>query len=290
MNIKYLTIFLAFFVLLLSVGAISAADDSNDTIGINENSNQDIVKVQQNVKEIKTVENKNIISESDNSTDSTTKNTTSVKKTSVTIPNSDFIFKRDSKFKITVKDKTTKKAVKNLKLTLKIKDGKTYKYYTLKTDKKGVAQFSTKKLSLGSHAYSITSQNENYTVKIKDSLFVGNLYYSTLQMDKSKKLKNGDILSTFQQKKNALNKKGVYVDSWYSGGNNPTKSSPEPKYTKILNAKFYFKNTKTGKIITFKTKGELTLIGGIYVHAMPRADLIKGYTPIKTKIGYLTSK
>ena len=72
MNIKYLTIFLAFFVLLLSVGAISAAEDSNNTVGIDENSNHDIVKVQQNVSEIKTVENKNIIGDSDSSAASTT--------------------------------------------------------------------------------------------------------------------------------------------------------------------------------------------------------------------------
>ena len=290
MNIKYLTIFLAFFVLLLSVGAISAADDSNKTVGIDENSNHDIVKVQQNVSEIKTVENKNIIGDSDSSAASTTKNTTSVKKTTVTIPYSDFIFKRDSKFKITVKDKTTKKVVKNLKLTLKIKDGKTYKYYTLKTDKNGVALFSTKKLSLGYHAYSITSQNENYTVKAKNSIFIGNLYYSTLQMGKKKQLKNGDVLSTYQQKKDGMNKKGVYVDSWYGGGKNPSKATLEAKYTKIYIAKFYFKNTKTGKLIVFKTKGDLSSINGIYVRSMPRADFVKGYTPVKTTIGYLACK
>lgn len=73
-------------------------------------------------------------------------------------------------FKITVKNKFTKKAIKNLKLKLKVFTGKKYKAYTVKTNKKGVAKFNVKNLSRGTHKVEIKSKNYYYYVNAKSSI------------------------------------------------------------------------------------------------------------------------
>lgn len=296
MNLKYLTIFLALSILVLSVGAISAAEDIDNDV-LEENTNNDVSNIDQsNVDEIKSIESEDtVVKASNENTNTQTTTTTSdttktVKKTTVSTPNTKFIFKRNSKLKITIKDKQTNKTIKNLKIAFKIKNGKKYKTYTLKTNSKGVATFSTKKLSLGFHKFTITSKNSNYKVNKKDSVFIGNLYYTTLKMGGAKKLKNGDEIRTFMQKKNQQSSKGVYTDIWYTGGNNPDKATPEPKYSQIYSAKFFFKNKKTGKIVTVTTYGKYFEYKGELYRDIPSTDLMTGYTPIKTKIGYLISK
>ena len=64
-------------------------------------------------------------------------------------------------FKVTVKHGESKKPVK--KITLKLKIGK--KTYKVKTNKKGVAKFATKKLGTGIHKVKITSASKNYDIK-----------------------------------------------------------------------------------------------------------------------------
>jgi 5-hydroxyisourate hydrolase-like protein (transthyretin family) len=71
-------------------------------------------------------------------------------------------------FDITVKDKKTKKPIKNLKLKLKI--GK--KVYTIKTNKKGVAKFNTKSLKPGSYTVVIYSGNDKYFVSAKSKITI----------------------------------------------------------------------------------------------------------------------
>ena len=286
MNLKYLTLFLALAILLFGMGSISAIDNTNDTVAIEENANDEIVKI--NHDEIKSIEEEK---SANTTTQTTTSNSVKTpKKTTVSTPYTKFIFKRSSKFKITIKDKETNKTIKNLKILFKIKDGKKYKTYTLKTNSKGIATFSTKKLSKGYHKFTITSKNDNYKVSKKDSIFIGNLYYTTINMGKSQKLKNGDVLRTFMQKKDMQYKKGVYTDLWYSGGKNPSKASVEAKYTQIYSAKFFFKNKKTGEIKIVSSKGTLSKYKGELYLDLPHTDLMKGFTPIKTRIGYLTSK
>lgn len=290
MNVKYLTIFLALSVLVLSVGAISAADDAGEP-ALEETATDDVA-IDQHV-EIKSIESKDsAVKATENNTNTqTTSNTTkTVKKTTVSTPNTKFIFKRNSKLKITIKEKQTNKTVKNVKISFKIKEGKKYKTYTLKTNSKGVATFSTKKLSRGYHKFIITSKNSNYKINKKDRIFIGNLYYTTINMGGSKRLKNGDELRTFMQKKDEQFHKGVYTDIWYTGGKNPDKASPDAKYSQIYNAKFFFKNKKTGKIVTVKSYGDYFEYKGELYRDIPHVDLMKGYVPIKTKIGYLTSK
>ena len=69
-------------------------------------------------------------------------------------------------FDIIVKDKKTKKPIKNLKLKLKI--GK--KVYTIKTNSKGVAKFNTKSLDVGTYNVVIYSGNDKYYVSAKSTI------------------------------------------------------------------------------------------------------------------------
>lgn len=302
MKMKYLSIFIALLILFLSIGAISAAENVNDTISLEDNNPEDTLSVEEKSIEdalsidqindnVKSIDEVNVNVKKANSTSTTTSNTTkNVTNTTVSTPDSTFLFKRNSNLKIIIKDKATKKPIKNLKITFTIKNNKKTKTYTLKTNSKGVATFNTKKLSAGFHKFIIASKNAKYNVSKKDYIFIGNLYIDTLKMGKIKKLRNGDAITTFIQKKNGEFKKGVNVDSWFTGGDNPDKSSRGAKYTKIIKAKFYFKNKKTGKIIAKKSKGNLEEYEGELYRSLPHTDLIKGYKPFQTKIWYVLSK
>ena len=69
-------------------------------------------------------------------------------------------------FKITVKDKKTKKPVKNLMLKLKIAN----KIYSVKTDSKGIAHFNPKSLDEGSYKVAIYTDNIKYLVSAKSTI------------------------------------------------------------------------------------------------------------------------
>ena len=221
------------------------------------------------------------------STNQTIKNTTTTPiKTSVSTPDTGFVYKKNAYMKITVKEKSSKKPVKNLKLKVKVYTKKKSRTYTLKTNENGIAKLSTKKFTKGIHKFYINTTNSKYKVSKKDSLFIGTKKTVTLKINKHKKLKSGDEISVFLQKKNGQYKKGVYTDVWYAGSD----ADIDPHYTMILKAKLYFKNTKTGKIMTKTTKAKLFTYNGEIYRDMPSSTLIKGYTPIKAKIWYLTSE
>lgn len=84
--------------------------------------------------------------------------------TTVKAPKVKFKYKKSKYFKVTVKGKKSKKAIGKLKIKLKIYTGKKYKVYKVKTNKKGVAKFNTKKLKRGKHKVIITSANSNFYV------------------------------------------------------------------------------------------------------------------------------
>ena len=69
-------------------------------------------------------------------------------------------------FDVTVKNKKTKKPIKNLKLKLKI--GK--KVYTVKTNSKGIVNFNTKSLKVGVYDVVIFSGNDKYSVSAKSTI------------------------------------------------------------------------------------------------------------------------
>lgn len=75
-------------------------------------------------------------------------------------------YKKSKYFTVTVKHKTTKKAVKNTWIKLKI--GK--KTYKIKTNSKGIAKFNTKKLRVGKYNVAISSGNSNYKISAKSQI------------------------------------------------------------------------------------------------------------------------
>ena len=77
-------------------------------------------------------------------------------------------------FKVTVKNKKTKKVIKGVKVKIKVYTGKKAKTYTAKSNSKGIAKISTSKLKVGSHKVIVTSANKycvakkaKSTIKIK---------------------------------------------------------------------------------------------------------------------------
>lgn len=85
-------------------------------------------------------------------------------KTTVKAPKVTNKYKKSEYFKVTVKNKATKKAVSNVKVKIKVFTGKKYKTYTVKTNKNGIAKLNTKTLKTGSHIVVISSGNSNYQI------------------------------------------------------------------------------------------------------------------------------
>lgn len=92
---------------------------------------------------------------------------------------------------------------------------------------------------------------------------------------KSLILKNGDAIAGYvEYKGNMQFDKGTGVTSWYIG--NGVNGDIEPHHTKLVKAKFFFKNKK-GNVKTKTVTGN----GG---HI--RTNLINGYTPYKATVWY----
>lgn len=98
-----------------------------------------------------------------------TTTTLTVKKTKAIVkaPKVKFKYKKSKYFKVTLKHKSTKKPMTGIKLKLKVYTGKKYKTYTVKTNKKGVAKFNTKRLSYGKHKVKVISGNKNVILSKK---------------------------------------------------------------------------------------------------------------------------
>ena len=91
-------------------------------------------------------------------------------KTTVKAPKITAKFKKSKYFKVTVKNKVTKKAVSKIKVKIKVYTGKKYKTFTVKTNKKGIAKINTKKLKAGKHKVTVSSANSNYKISAKSTI------------------------------------------------------------------------------------------------------------------------
>lgn len=93
---------------------------------------------------------------------------------------------------------------------------------------------------------------------------------------KATKFKNGDAIAGYvTYTGNMQFDKGTGVTSWYIG--NGLNGDIEPHHTKLMKAKFFFKNKK-GKVKTKTVKGN----GGGHIST----KLISGYTPYKAQVSY----
>ena len=88
--------------------------------------------------------------------------------TTVKAPKLTAKYKKSKYFKLTVKNKASKKAVKNTYVKVKI-DKKTFK---IKTNSKGIAKFNTNKLKIGKHKVTISSGNANYIMSGKSVIII----------------------------------------------------------------------------------------------------------------------
>ncbi len=68
-------------------------------------------------------------------------------------------------FKVTVKNKKTKKAVQKVKIKIKVYTGKKAKSYSVKTSTKGIAKLNTAKLKAGKHKVVVASADKYCTAK-----------------------------------------------------------------------------------------------------------------------------
>ena len=93
-------------------------------------------------------------------------------KTIVKAPKVSAGFKKSKYFKVTVKNKLSKKAVTGIKVKIKVYTGKKYKTYTVKTKKRGIAKLNTKKLKRGKHKVVISSGNDNYIISKKSKITI----------------------------------------------------------------------------------------------------------------------
>ena len=250
MNLKRISLILVvFFVLILSAGAISAADDVNVTDvdnTPNETLSNDVGKAAP-VEKIQTdVDADGIVAEKG----------------------------KNSFFKVEVENEKTDKPIKNLKLNLKIFTKSKSKIYVVTTAKNGIAKFNTKKLSAGTHKVIITSADDKYKVYKKSSIVIGKKHTVTMKLNTVKKLKNKDKIKLYKK----------YDDDEIEIKMKVIKGGSIVK-THISKAKFYFKNKRTGKIIVKTDHGEFD--DGKWQN--PDEDYSPSiYTPVKVKIYYVS--
>lgn len=79
-------------------------------------------------------------------------------------------FKKSTYFKVSIKNKISKKAVSKVKVKIKVYTGKKYKTYTVKTNKKGTVKINTKNLKIGKHKVIISSGSKNYKISAKSEI------------------------------------------------------------------------------------------------------------------------
>ena len=282
---------------LLCIGCVCATEDGNN---LSNDDNAPLLEDNSAINDLNGNSSGETDSIDDNATTSTDQNTTqqnavkSEKIRPTVFCEQGFIHKKSKAFKVKVysyDDDTSKISYhKNLKLTVKVKIGEKTKTYHVKTNNKGEAKIlNVKNLKVGTYKVTVTTPNERFKIKEKGHILIYGKAKkkTTIKMKKNKygieatkKLNKRDILWTFYEPRDAQFKKGVYAKTY--DVKDPLDGFP---HSMIYKAKFYFKNKKTGKIIskTAKLKAD-KFYGWKDIKVKP----IKGYKPIETKVWYLT--
>lgn len=111
----------------------------------------------------------------------------------------------------------------------------------------------------------------------KTTVKIHNFKPGVLWAPKAVNLKNGDVIAGYvEYMGNMQFVKGTGVTCWYVGSGYD--GDIDPHHTKLVKAKFYFKN-KNGKVKTKTVKKT-----GAHIST----KLIKGYTPYKAVVWYQT--
>lgn len=292
MNLKRISLTLLIsFCLIFSIVAVSASDDaigqdsisdspsvdatqdlkvSEDSISQSQGTDSTGADATQDLKVSDEVKKDSSISSTGKANQ--TKKTVKKISTKVSAPQVVSEYKKSKYFKVKVKDKKGK-LVKNVKIKIKVYTGSKTKTYTVKTNSKGIANFNTKVLKLGNHKVVISSANSKYQISKKSKIFIGKKHYAIVKPKSKKVLKNKDVIGIkIKKDEDEKEAKVVYKKT--------------PKYTKVMKAKFYFKNKKTGKIIVKTDSSEFD--DGVW--ELPDEDFSRKYTLVKVKVWYLSTK
>lgn len=195
--------------------------------------------------------------------------------------------KKNSAYKIKVKDKYERMPLDNVKLKVKIGKGYKSKTFKVKTNSYGIAKINAKRLKTGTHRVVITSADNKYNIfktkKLtvtssnengysKNSKFIrGKEYQETIEGTGNKVLKNNDVIG--------LNMRYDDDDKEYR-----IVFKKNNKHTKITKATFFFKNRYTGQVIAKTDWAEFD--DGRW--ELPEEDCSYAYTLQKVKVSYIS--
>ena len=275
MNFKGISIILIVsLMLILIAGAVSASEDvdGNETLEANDDSPVGDAAIQTSVElnETSVVGN----DAQDDGNQIPAKNVKIPKiKTRVKADEKAVIYKKNTNYQIKLMNKTNA-VLKNVKLKVTVKSGKTVKTFHVKTNSKGIAQFSTKGLGIGEHQVTITSEDGKYSVSKKTKILVGKLHTTTIRFRNLRVLKNGESVML---KVKYDDDRGKEVNIVFKG---------KAKYTKILKAKFIFYHPKTGKLVSKIEYAKFK--NGKW--EWPDRDYSFNYLIYKAKIEYISTK
>ena len=182
-----------------------------------------------------------------------------------------FKYKSKNYFKVEIEDRYDDDIpIKNVKVKLKIYTGTSSKTYIVKTNSRGIAKFNTQNLKPGSHKVVITSADDRYKISKVSKIIIGKQYSTVLKAKSSKVLKTKDKIAL--KFKNDFDEKEVKVIF-----------KKKSKHTIISKAKFYFKDTYTGKVVTKVDYCDFD--DGRW--EMPEEDYPNRFTLLKVKVWYL---
>ena len=115
----------------------------------------------------------------------------SMAKLKISAPKITAYYKESKMYNIAIKNRESKKPMKNIKVVIKVFTGKKYKKYSLKTDKKGIVGFNMKSLSKGKHNVVINIKSNS---KVKSAVL--KTYIKTIVRSNIIKLKvNSHVLN-----------------------------------------------------------------------------------------------
>lgn len=284
MKTKSMILIFSIFLMLICIGCVSASENASalaldDSITALESAN--VEKLGENVITV------------DGTAPLTTSNvqkaskTSAVKKESLAVLCEDgFVKKTNRYFKVKAyaynEDTNKLDTYKGVKLTVKVTFGKTVKTYHVTTDKKGEAKvFNVKKLKAGSYKVSVTSDDARYSVKEKGSIYIFNKKQNTVTVKgvEKEKVIGKNAFRMLYFKKDGQYDKGTYIESY------PAKDFFGSPHSFVVKAKIFLKNKKTGKTMTKTIKHKRE---SFYGWDAMKLNLIKGYTPYKAKLWYVT--
>lgn len=195
-----------------------------------------------------------------------------------TIPVKELVKYSTSKKKFKIKFLDTKgHALKGKTVKVAI-NGKLYK---LKTNTKGIVKVKSTLFKVGKHKMTAYNPVSGEKRKISVVVLKRGTHKINIRIDDptyyfpTKKLKNGDYIDTVYETQYRQYYPGVYVECSSGGLENP-------KHTKLVKVKFYFKNKITGKVIT-KVSSKVKYNSVV-------VKPIKGYSPFKATVWYKDKK